>query len=52
MIIKVGVQIRASTLNFLNFCGLSNIFFIQFFGEKSRFNPQLFQPFYSVSKIN
>jgi len=49
------VKIRASTLNFLNFCGLSNIIFIHLSGEKSRFNPQLsqlFQPFYSVSKIN
>jgi hypothetical protein len=69
----------ASTLNFLNFCGLSNIIFIHssnkndslnpqlsqllwiiqynfhLSGEKSRFNPQLsqlFQPLYSVSKIN
>jgi len=49
------VKIRASTLNFLNFCGLSNIIFIQLSGEKSQFNPQLsqlFQPLYSVSKIN
>ena len=45
----------ASTLNFLNFLGLSNIIFIQFSREKLQFNPQLsqlFQPLYSVSKIN
>jgi hypothetical protein len=45
----------ASTLNFLNFCGLSNIIFIHLSREKLQFNPQLsqlFQPLYSVSKIN
>jgi len=49
------VKIRASTLNFLNFWGLSNIIFIHLSGEKSRFNPQLSQlsqHLYSVSKIN
>ena len=49
------MKIRASTLNFLNFWGLSNIIFIHLSGEKTQFNPQLsqlFQPLYSVSKIN
>jgi hypothetical protein len=49
------VKIRASTLNFLNFWGLSNIIFIHPARENQSLNPQLsqlFQPLYSVSKIN
>jgi hypothetical protein len=42
----------ASTLNFLNFCGLSNIIYIHSAKQNDSFNPQLFQPLYSVSKIN
>jgi hypothetical protein len=46
------VKIKASTLNFW---GLSNIIFIHPVRENQSLNPQLsqlFQPLYSVSKIN
>jgi hypothetical protein len=43
VIIKVGVKIRASTLNFLNFWGLSNIIFIHPARENQSLNPQLSQ---------
>jgi len=34
---------HSSTLNFLNFCGLSNIIFIQFSHKNDSLNPQLSQ---------